>query len=128
MPKKIVAANWKMNNDEYSSKKLTFDFLKSISESNNTKVLKILSVPFPFLNSVSKMCEGVESVFVSAQNLSSYSEGAYTGEVSAKMLSSISIPFSLVGHSERRELFGETDNVIFSKICLLLENNITPIL
>ena len=127
MPKKIVAANWKMNNDEYSSKKLTFDFLKSISESNNTKVLKILSVPFPFLNTVSKMCEGVESVFVSAQNLSSYSEGAYTGEVSAKMLSSISIPFSLVGHSERRELFGETDNVIFSKICLLLENNITPI-
>lgn len=127
MPKKIVAANWKMNNDEYSSKKLTFDFLKSISESNNTKVLKILSVPFPFLNSVSKMCEGVESVFVSAQNLSSYSEGAYTGEVSAKMLSSISIPFSLVGHSERRELFGETDNVVFSKICLLLENNITPI-
>tara|TARA_B100001989_G_scaffold231869_1_gene190799 strand:+ start:2848 stop:3612 length:765 start_codon:yes stop_codon:yes gene_type:complete len=127
MPKKIVAANWKMNNDEYSSKKLTFDFLKSISESNNTKVLKILSVPFPFLNTVSKMCEGFESVFVSAQNLSSYSEGAYTGEVSAKMLSSISIPFSLVGHSERRELFGETDNVVFSKICLLLENNITPI-
>ena len=127
MPKKIVAANWKMNNDEYSSKKLTFDFLKSISESNNTKVLKILSVPFPFLNTVSKMCEGVESVFVSAQNLSSYSDGAYTGEVSAKMLSSISIPFSLVGHSERRELFGETDNVVFSKICLLLENNITPI-
>jgi len=127
MPKKIVAANWKMNNDEYSSKKLTFDFLKSISESNNTKVLKILSVPFPFLNTVSKMCEGIESVFVSAQNSSSYSDGAYTGEVSAKMLSSISIPFSLVGHSERRELFGETDNIIFSKICLLLENNITPI-
>ena len=127
MPKKIIAANWKMNNDEYSSKKLTFDFLKSISKSNNKKVLKILSVPFPFLKTVSKMCEGVESVFVSAQNLSSYSEGAYTGEVSAKMLSSISIPFSLVGHSERRELFGETDNVVFSKICLLLENNITPI-
>ena len=127
MRKQIVAGNWKMNNDEFSSKKLTFDFLKSISESNNTKVLKILSVPFPFLNTVSKMCEGVESVFVSAQNLSSYSEGAYTGEVSAKMLSSISIPFSLVGHSERRELFGETDNVVFSKICLLLENNITPI-
>ena len=87
MPKKIIAANWKMNNDEYSSKKLTFDFLKSISKSNNKKVLKILSVPFPFLKTVSKMCEGVESVFVSAQNLSSYSEGAYTGEVSAKMIS-----------------------------------------
>ena len=68
MPRKIVAANWKMNNDEYSSKKLTFDFLKYISESNNTKVLKILSVPFPFLNTVTKMCEGVDSVFVSAQN------------------------------------------------------------
>ena len=99
MPRKIVAANWKMNNDEYSSKKLTFDFLKYISESNNTKVLKILSVPFPFLNTVTKMCEGVDSVFVSAQNSSDYSEGAYTGEVSAKMLSSISVPFSLVGHS-----------------------------
>ena len=127
MPKKIVAANWKMNNDEYSSKKLTFDFLKYISESNNTKVLKILSVPFPFLNTVTKMCEGVESVFVAAQNSSNYSEGAYTGEVSAKMLSSISVPFSLVGHSERREVFGESDDIVFAKTSLLLENNITPI-
>ena len=127
MPKKIVAANWKMNNDEYSSKKLTFDFLKYISESNNTKVLKILSVPFPFLNTVTKMCEGVESVFVAAQNSSNYPEGAYTGEVSAKMLSSISVPFSLVGHSERREVFGESDDIVFAKTSLLLENNITPI-
>jgi len=127
MPKKIVAANWKMNNDEYSSKKLTFDFLKHISESKNTKVLKILSVPFPFLNTVTKICEGVESVFVAAQNSSNYSEGAYTGEVSAKMLSSISVPFSLVGHSERREVFGESDDIVFAKTSLLLENNITPI-
>lgn len=127
MPKKIVVANWKMNNDEYSSKKLTFDFLRLIAESNNKKVLKILSVPFPFLNTISQMCKGIESVFVSAQNSSSYAKGAYTGEVSAKMLSSISVPFSLVGHSERRELFGETDSVVFSKTTLLLENNITPI-
>ena len=61
MPKKIIAANWKMNNDEYSSKKLTFDFLKHLSKSNNEDVLKLLAVPFPFLNTVSKMCEGVDS-------------------------------------------------------------------
>ena len=48
MPRKIVAANWKMNNDEYSSKKLTFDFLKYISESNNIKVLKYYLFPFLF--------------------------------------------------------------------------------
>ncbi len=127
MPKKIVAANWKMNNDEYSSKKLTFDFLKHLSKSNNDDVLKILAVPFPFLNTVSKMCEGVDSVKVASQNCSSYDIGAYTGEVSANMLSSISIGFSLVGHSERREIFMEKNEDILDKVRLLLENRIRPI-
>ena len=89
-----------MNNDEYASKKLTFDFLKLLSKSNNEDVLKILAVPFPFLNTVSKMCEGVDSVKVASQNCSNYDTGPYTGEVSASMLSSISINFSLVGHKE----------------------------
>ncbi|MAS38589.1 MAG: triose-phosphate isomerase [Flammeovirgaceae bacterium] len=127
MPKKIIAANWKMNNDEYSSKKLTFDFLKHLSKSNNENVLKILAVPFPFLNTVSKMCDGVDSVKVASQNCSSYDMGAYTGEVSANMLSSISINFSLVGHSERREIFMEKDEDILDKVRLLLENKISPI-
>ena len=127
MPKKIIAANWKMNNDEYSSKKLTFDFLKHLSKSNNEDVLKLLAVPFPFLNTVSKMCEGVDSVKIASQNCSGFDSGAYTGEVSAKMLSSISVNFSLVGHSERREFFGEKDGDILDKVRLLLKNNITPV-
>jgi triosephosphate isomerase len=127
MPEKIIAANWKMNNDEYASKKLTFDFLKLLSKSNNEDVLKILAVPFPFLNTVSKMCEGVDSVKVASQNCSNYDTGPYTGEVSASMLSSISINFSLVGHSERREIFMEKDVDLLDKVRLLLKNNITPI-
>mgnify|MGYP001352130434 FL=1 len=127
MPKKIIAANWKMNNDEYASKKLTFDFLKLLSKSNNEDVLKILAVPFPFLNTVSKMCEGVESVKVASQNCSNYDTGPYTGEVSASMLSSISIHLSLVGHSERREIFMEKDVDVLDKVRLLLKNKITPI-
>ena len=63
--------------------------------------MKLLAVPFPFLNTVSKMCEGVDSVKVASQNCSSYDMGAYTGEVSANMLSSISIACSVLHPTEK---------------------------
>ena len=85
MSKKIVAANWKMNNDEYLSKSLAYEFLKLLNHKNNLNTIKILCVPFPFLSTIDNMCQGAGSVFVGAQNCSPYDEGAYTGEVSAKM-------------------------------------------
>ena len=127
MAQKIVVANWKMNNDEYSSKALTYDFLKLLSQQNNTDIKKILCVPFPFLGMIENMCRGTESVYVGAQNCSSHESGAYTGEVSVSMLSSLRVTFVIIGHSERRELFNEKDDVLLEKIKLSLSQKITPI-
>ena len=99
MAQNIIAANWKMNNDEYSSKKLTYEFLKLLNRKNNPKTLKVLCVPHPFLLSIDNMCTGTESVFVGAQNCSSFKQGAFTGEVSAVMLKSLGIKYVIIGHS-----------------------------
>ena len=127
MAKKIVAANWKMNNDEYSSKSLAYEFLKLVNNQNNPNTLKILCVPFPFLATINLMCQGAESVYVGAQNCSSFNKGAFTGEVSANMLQSLKIPYVIIGHSERRELFFEKSEDLIKKVELALENNISPI-
>ena len=127
MPHKIIAANWKMHNDEYLSKKLTYDILKLLSGKDNTGIKKILCVPFPFISLVNNMCEGNNSIYIGAQNCSSNEEGAYTGEVSAKMLGSLSVDYVIVGHSERREMFNESNNSVLSKVKLALSNDIIPI-
>ena len=127
MAKKIVAANWKMNNDEYSSKSLAYEFLKLLNNHNNPQTTTILCVPFPFLATINLMCQGAESVFVGAQNCSSFSKGAFTGEVSASMLKSLKIPYVIIGHSERREFFNEKSDDLIKKVELAIENNIQPI-
>ena len=126
MPHKIIAANWKMHNDEYLTKKLTYDILNLSSGNIDTRVKKILCVPFPFIGLVSNMCEGNSSIYIGAQNFSSKEEGAYTGEVSAKMLGSLSVDYVIVGHSERRDMFNESNNEVLSKVRLALSNNIIP--
>ena len=73
------------------------------------------------------MCEGNSSIYIGAQNCSSKEEGAYTGEVSAKMLGSLSVDYVIVGHSERRDMFNESNNEVLSKVRLALSNNIIPI-
>ena len=127
MAQNIIAANWKMNNDEYSSKKLTYEFLKLLNRKNDPKTLKVLCVPHPFLLSIDNMCTGTESVFVGAQNCSSFKQGAFTGEVSAVMLKSLGIKYVIIGHSERRELFSETNEELLNKVLLSVERNISPI-
>jgi len=127
MAQNIIAANWKMNNDEYSSKKLTYEFLKLLNRKNDPKTLKVLCVPHPFLLSIDNMCTGTESIFVGAQNCSSFKQGAFTGEVSAAMLKSLGIKYVIIGHSERRELFSETNEELLNKVLLSVERNISPI-
>ena len=127
MAQNIIAANWKMNNDEYSSKKLTYEFLKLLNRKNDPKTLKVLCVPHPFLLSIDNMCTGTESVFVGAQNCSSFKQGAFTGEVSAVMLKSLGIKYVIIGHSERRELFSETNEELLNKVLRSVERNISPI-
>ena len=127
MRNKIVVANWKMNTDEYESKNLTYEILKYLDKTNNPSVYKILCVPFPFLNKIYNMCEGVNMLFIGAQNCSAFESGAYTGEVSSAMLKSLSISYVIVGHSERRIMFKESDDLILEKMKRLISKQITPI-
>ncbi|MEO6916438.1 MAG: triose-phosphate isomerase, partial [Chitinophagaceae bacterium] len=84
-------------------------------------------VPFPYLIMSNEAVKDLDGYAISAQNCYQLSAGAYTGEVSVDMLSSINIPFCLVGHSERRHYFNETNQQLAEKVVLLLSKNITPI-
>ncbi|MFT7184945.1 MAG: triosephosphate isomerase [Pseudohongiellaceae bacterium] len=125
---KIVAGNWKMNGnvaftrDYFEAFKVS---LKSISFPENMKVL--IAPPSALLSVVAEQASG-SVVELSAQNVSSYKEGAYTGETSARILADLKCLWCLVGHSERRALFAETDNLVVEKIKQLLANDVQPVL
>jgi triosephosphate isomerase len=87
----------------------------------------IFAVPFPYLIMANSEVADEQFFSVAAQNCSDKKNGAYTGEISAEMLQSIGIRYCIVGHSERREYFNETNQLLADKINICLEHNITPI-
>ncbi len=126
MRKQIAAANWKMNKTIAEGKQLILEILaaKIVLEQNQEA---IFAIPFPFLMEMKEQLENSVNYHVSAQNCHHKTSGAYTGEVSVDMLSSIGIGYCIVGHSERREFFGENNAMLAEKIDLCLSKNITPI-
>lgn len=126
MRKQIAAANWKMNCTYQQAESLLNDVLNAgIGLQDHQQVL--FAVPFPYLAMASEKVAGKENYFIAAQNCYHLPSGAYTGEVSAEMLKSINIRYCLVGHSERREYFNETNAQLAEKINLLLAMEITPV-
>tara|TARA_B100000035_G_scaffold4281_1_gene3871 strand:- start:3622 stop:4374 length:753 start_codon:yes stop_codon:yes gene_type:complete len=121
MRKKIVAGNWKMNLDKLSSKNLVLEILEKI-ENKDTNI--IISPPFIYLEDTVKVCLRRDNLFIAAQNCSSYDNGAYTGEVSAKMLSTIGVDYVILGHSERRQYFNESNEVLNDKLTQAISNNL----
>src|SRR3982750_333405 len=126
MRKQIAAANWKMNLT-YQQAATLLQSIRSaeISLKENHEV--VFAVPFPYLAMSIESIQDKKSYFISAQNCSDKKSGAYTGEVSAEMLKSVAVKFCLVGHSERREYFGESNLMLADKLNLCLANGITPI-
>lgn len=123
MRKKIIAANWKMN---YSANKAE-DFVSSIKERINTDEVDVVICPnFVSLDRVSDILEG-SKIKLGAQNVYFEEKGAYTGETSVDMLTSVNVKYCIVGHSERRTLFGETDEMINKKIHALLSKDVNAI-
>jgi triosephosphate isomerase len=126
MRKQIAAANWKMNLSFQQGAKLLDDILSA-----NIRLLPdqlaIFAVPFPYLLMVRSDVEEESNYHVAAQNCYHKKSGAYTGEVSAEMLHSIGVSYCIIGHSERREYFNETNAMLADKINLCLEYFITPI-
>ncbi len=125
----IIIANWKMNKDLQEVNFFLDDFKKNISQQSGTFLenIKILiAPPFPFLNYMQKNIFSTD-ISIVAQNLHHEKSGAFTGEVSAKILKSININYVIIGHSERRMYFNENDSVLEKKISLCLDNEICPI-
>ena len=126
MRAKIVAGNWKMNNDKKESKQLIKDLKKAIKKDKleNTRVL----VAPTFVNLSSSIKAAKDSkVEVVAQNMHQAKNGAFTGEVSAQMLKAIGIKTVILGHSERRTYFNETDASLAAKVDATIENNLETI-
>jgi triosephosphate isomerase (TIM) len=128
MRTKIVAGNWKMNTMPSEGNELAKsinDFVVSINLNDNIKV--VLGVPFTHIDGISTIINH-DKLSLSAQNCCMYSSGAYTGEVSAKMIKSLKCDYVIIGHSERRQYFGDSDEVIAAKLEQCYENNLIPIL
>lgn len=126
MRKQIAAANWKMNLSFRQGEQLLDDILSAnINLALHQQV--IFAVPFPYLIMTRSEVGEDFNYEAAAQNCSDKKSGAFTGEVSAEMLQSIGVGFCIVGHSERREYFGETNKMLAQKVDRCLENDIIPI-
>lgn len=127
MRKKIVAGNWKMNKDIKEGVVLASEIdskLKNITLPEDVKV--IIAPPYTHLAFVEQVIDK-NKIQISAQNCATESEGAFTGEISAKMLNSISCSAVIIGHSERRAYFNETSEILVKKIKQVLRNSMMPI-
>jgi triosephosphate isomerase len=126
MRKQIAAANWKMNLS-YSEAETLLDALVAQAPPMQGDRLALIAVPFPYLLLAKQKLAATQAVWVTAQNCAATNNGAYTGEVSAAMLQSMQIEYVLIGHSERREYYHETNAVLTEKINRALESGIKPV-
>lgn len=126
MRKKIVAGNWKMNKTLEEGQALASEVVNMAGSEVSSDVKLILCTPYVYLTAVKKLTEG-SSVGVGAQNCHTKESGAYTGEISAPMLADIDVQYVILGHSERREYFNETNEQLAEKVNIALKNNIIPV-
>jgi triosephosphate isomerase len=124
MRKKIVAGNWKLNTTVQDGVALATEVEKQYTANGDKDVVVVLGTPFTHLTEVAKV---TEHVAVSSQNCAAEAKGAFTGEVSAEMVKSTGAEYVILGHSERREYYGETSEILNKKVALALENGLTPI-
>ncbi len=125
MRKKMVAGNWKMHGNLAENKQLLNAIIPSLREFRNAHFA--VCVPYPYLSSVQDQL-GHTNIFWGAQNLSQFEMGAYTGEVSASMLNDFGCGFVIVGHSERRMLYGESNHSVAEKFAAAQRASLIPIL
>ncbi len=127
MRKSLIAANWKMNLSFEEASGFIQAFKDFKFDSKKTDVL--IASPFVYLMELKKMMSKInKKVIISAQNIHFEAAGAYTGEISAEMLKSIGIGWTIIGHSERRQYFGDTDAVVNKKVKKALDNGLNIIL
>jgi triosephosphate isomerase len=125
MRRKLVAGNWKMHGSLVTNKQLLDDVIKGLSGVRDGDFA--VCVPYPYLPSVKNLLQNT-NIALGAQNVSQYEKGAYTGEISASMLNDFECRYVIVGHSERRALFGETSHIVAEKYVTVQKAGLIPIL
>ena len=123
IPTPYIVANWKLN----GSKQLASDMLSALKNIPADRANIIVCPPYPYLSCFQGKAQQA-GLYYGAQNCAPYVSGAYTGEVSVAMLVDMGCQYVIIGHSERRQYAGETDQVIAAKVSLALESGLTPIL
>ncbi|NLJ90878.1 MAG: triose-phosphate isomerase [Clostridiales bacterium] len=124
MRRKIVAGNWKMNKTPSEAIEFIKELLPLV-ESNDVDV--VFCVPYVVLPIAVELVKD-SNVKIGAQNMHFEESGAYTGEISPKMLTDLGVEYVIIGHSERREYFNETDETVNKKVLKAFEHNLTPII
>ena len=125
MRRKLIAGNWKMNKEIHETATLIAELRERMKDFRN-EVDVVICPPFTSLV-IAKALIKDSPIKLGAQNMSQYDDGAYTGEISAKMLSAAGCEYVILGHSERRQYFNETDELINTKIKKALNTRLTPI-
>lgn len=135
MRKKIVAGNWKMNMTYQEAEDLMEGIVEKLCQIEDLNTDIIICPPYPYLEMAIDYSANIdeddvvldEFFMVGAQNCAAYEKGAYTGEVSAQMLDSMDVTHCIIGHSERRKYFGDTDEVLVEKVKQAIACELSPI-
>lgn len=125
MRRKLVAGNWKMHGGLARNRDLLDGLVQSIGKGGSADCA--VCVPFPYLGQAQELLKG-SAIAWGAQTLSEHVQGAYTGEVSAAMLVDFGCRYVIVGHSERRSLYGESNETVAAKFVAAVQGGLTPIL
>jgi len=121
---KIIAGNWKMNKTNPEAVTLVRGLIDKVGKTENPRI--VICPPFTALSEMSKLLKG-SSIFLGAQNMYSEESGAFTGEIAPAMLLTTGATYVIIGHSERREYFSETDAVVNRKMKLAFKTGLIPI-
>ncbi|MBK6274631.1 MAG: triose-phosphate isomerase [Chitinophagales bacterium] len=128
MRKKIIAGNWKMNATKDEAVTIVNGLIANYSDYglSENKIVVVAS-PFPYIHYCASMFAKFPNLVAAAQNCSEFEKGAYTGEVSAEIIASLYVEYVIIGHSERRQYFKETDEQLLLKINQAQNHNLIPI-
>jgi triosephosphate isomerase (TIM) len=126
MRTKIVAGNWKMNLTFQEADDLAYSIAEYVSANASSKTKVVICPPAPYLELATDLASGT-GLLVGAQNISNFESGAFTGEISAKIIASIGVLYAVIGHSERRKYFNESHEILAEKVKQALKYKLIPV-